>query len=394
MGEAEEASSSMLERCVMAEKKQRLQNSLRLGPRELDALVDRIESSSGAKSSKDREFVRWDFRNVTVVLTIENAGGSTVSIPVVAKDISRGGISLLHSAYVYPGGRCTVSFKVPDGRTFHVPSKIARCTHLGGKVHDIGIVFDEQVNTRDLLGLDPMEEAYSLERVTPELLMGTVLVVTGSEMDRELMMRFLQETQLNIRVADSIEQGIERAHKGCDLIFSDLHIGEESGLDFVTQCRSEGIDVPFLMMTSDNSSETRDDLRMSGVNGYFSKPIEQQRLYQAMAEFMLADGDGGPVYTTLDEGSPAFEFLGNFYSSVPQMVVGLEKGLQESDLEACRGLCRTLAGTAAPLGFESVGHLAIKADRALTKGSAVRDAAAEIRALVIACRRIRVKPAA
>ncbi|MBL4591059.1 MAG: response regulator [Phycisphaerales bacterium] len=378
----------------MADKKQKVHNSLRIGPRELDALVDRIESGSTANSNKDREFVRWEFRNVTVVLTIENAGGSTVSIPVVAKDISRGGISLLHSAYVYPDSKCTVSFKVPDGRTFHVKGRIARCMHIGGKVHEVGIAFDEQVSTRDLLGLDPMEEAYSLERVTPEQLMGTVLIVTKSEMDRELLLRYLQDTQLTIRVAENVEEAMERAQKGCDLIFSDLHLGEESGLDLVTQCRAEGIDVPFMIMTSDDSDETRDDLRMSGVNGYFSKPIEQQRFYQAMAEFMLADGDGGPVYTTLSESNPAFEFLANFYTSVPQMVVGLEKALQESNLESCRELCRTLAGTAAPLGFQGVGEQAIKADRALTKGSAVRDAASEVRALIIACRRIRVKPAA
>ncbi|MCA9302825.1 MAG: response regulator [Phycisphaerales bacterium] len=375
-------------------KQHTAKNTLRIGARELDELVDRIDAISEGRCSPNREFVRWSFRMVSVDLCIENIGGNKVTIPVVTRNISRGGISALHSSYVYPKSRCSIRFTLPDGRDVEVRGEVVRCVHLSGKVHEIGVKFDEQVSTRDLLGLDPMEEAYSLERVMPEQLIGTVLIVTSSELDREMLLCFLQQTQLTIRVASNIEEAIERARKGCDLIFADLCLGDECGVELVAGCREAGIDVPILVMTTDDTDATRDDMRMAGASGYFSKPIDRHRLYQALAEFMLADGDGGPVYTTLEATDPAYELLGNFFANMPKTVVGLENGLRDGDRDACLRICRTLAGIATPLGFEGLGELAIKADRALTRGSAVRDAASDIRSLIIACRRVRVRSAA
>ncbi len=369
-------------------------NTLRLGERELEALINRIEQDSGPSSSPNREFVRWEFRMVSVRLSIENINGGVVTIPVATRNISRGGMSVLHCSYIHSGSKCSLELVMPNGRQLKVTGRIARCTHIGGKVHEAGIVFDEQVSTRDLLGLDPMEEAYSLEHVDPELLIGTVVIVTGSEMDRDILLNFLDLTQLIVRVASTIDEAIERTKKGCDLIFTDLHLGAESGVDLVARCRSEGIDVPILVMTAENGQEARDELRMAGASGYYSKPIEQHRLYQALAEFMLADGDGGPVHTTLTQSDPAYSLLPNFFANMPKIVVGLERALLDDDLEQCRELCRTLASSAAALGFAGVGELAIRADRGLHRGGAVSDAAADVRALIIACRRVRVKPAA
>jgi CheY-like chemotaxis protein len=378
------------------EDKKQLNNTLRINSRQLDALVDKIDANSDSTVHPNREYVRWKFRKVTVVLTLESGGGNKKSLPVVTRNISSGGMSILHSAYVYPDSRCYVSFNSNDNEIVTMPGKVVRCGHIGGKVHEVGVQFDEQIGTRELLGLDPMEEAYSLERVNPELLGGTVLIVTGSEMDREILTQFLQETQMTIRVAATMDEAIERAKKGCDLIFADHTFGEHTVVQLISGCREEGIDVPILVMTSDESAATRDTLRMAGASGYFSKPIDQQRLYQAIAEFLLNDGSGGagPLYTSLTSTDSAYSLLGNFYSNMPKLVVGLERAMRDGEYSVCCEICRTLAGTATPLGFEPVGDLALAADRALSKGSKVSDAALDIRSLLIACRRIRVTPAA
>lgn len=367
-------------------------NTLRIGVRDLDALLDKIERNQSDASNPNREFVRWQFRVVHVDLTIEHNTGSKVVLPVATRNISRGGISLLHSSFVYPGSRCHVSATLDDGSILDMAGVVSRCNHLGGKVHEVGIKFDSEISTKDLLGLDPMQEAYSLERIDPEGLHGTVLIVCGGDLDQQLLIKLLESTSLAISVGEDGQSAVKRAQKGCDLVLVDSQVGDESGADILMALRSQGIDAPVLIMSSDSSSDVRDEMRMAGASGLITKPFTQDRLHQALAEFLLADGDSGPLYTTLGEHEPAYEILGKFLGDLPRMILTLEKSLRDADSDSCLSICRSLASTASPLGFGPVGELAVVAERALTRGSGVRDAAADIRQLIIACRRIKSKP--
>lgn len=369
-------------------------NTLRIGIRELNALLNRIEELQPDNANPNREFVRWNFRIVRADLTIEHATGSKVVLPVATRNISRGGISVLHSSFVYPNSKCHITAELEDGRKLDMDGIVKRCNHIGGKVHELGIEFVEEISTKELLGLDPMQEAYSLESIEPDGLHGNILIVTGGELDQQLLIKLLEETSLAISVADNPETALKRAQKGCELILLDYRVGEESASDILMMLRAEGVDAPVLVMTSDSSAEVRDEMRMSGASGLISKPFSRDKLLQALAEFLLGDGDSGPLYTTLNESDPAFEILGKFLSELSRMILTLEKSLRESDYESCLSITRSLASSATPLGFESIGQIAAQTDRALTKGTGVRDAAADIRQLIIACRRIKSKPKA
>lgn len=367
-------------------------NTLRIGIRELNALLDKIESLQSKKTNPNREFVRWNFRIVRADLTIEHATGSKVILPVATRNISRGGISVLHSAFIHPNSRCHFTAKLDDGRKLDMNGSVLRCSHLGGKVHEVGIKFDNEISTKDLLGLDPIQEAYSLECIDPVGLHGNVLIVAKAQLDQQLLLNLLNDTSLTIMVADNSENALKKAQKGCELIITDYSIGEDSAADILMTLRAQGIDAPVLVMTSDASSDIHDELRMSGASGLISKPFSRDKLLQALAEFLLSDGDSGPLYSTLQPSSPANEILPTFLTELPRLILTLEKALRESDATTCQSICTSLASSAAPLGFESVGHLAVKADNALTKDHAVRDAAADLRQLIIACRRIKSKP--
>ncbi len=271
----------------MKQNKSALRNSLAIGARELDALLDRLDSSASKNTDLGREFVRMNFRNLRVVLTLENSSGGTTMIPVVAKDISRGGISLLHRAYVYPGSLCTVSFVGSDEEKYHVRGKIARCTHRGGKVHEVGISFDENLDVQNLLGLDAMDGACALEKVDPTLLRGWLLVVCASRIDSDLIVRQIEDTKLCTRVAKTIDDAIVQSAKGCDIIIVDQVVGEQSGIEIIAKLRSQGINAPALLMTTDESEATKHAMRLALGDGCFHEPIEQHRLLQAFAEQLI-----------------------------------------------------------------------------------------------------------
>ncbi len=367
-------------------------NTLRIGIRELHALLDKIERERPTSKHPSREFVRWQFRVVRADLTIEHTSGSKVTLPVATRNISRGGISILHSSFIYPGSSCHITASFEEGGVLDMNGTVQRCDHLGGKVHEIGIKFDQEISTKELLGLDPMQEAYSLECIDPAGLHGTVLLISGEDLDQQLLTKLLVDTSLTISVADSPESAVSRAQKGCELILTDFQVGEHSAIDILFSLRCEGIDVPVLVMTSESSQTIRDEMRMAGASGLVSKPFTRDRLLQALAEFLLADGDTGPLYSTLDPSDPAYEILGKFLSDLSRMILTLERALRDSDYDICLKICRSLSCSAAPLGFETIGKLAVQTECALAQGTAVRDAAADIRQLIIACRRIKAQP--
>lgn len=369
-------------------------NTLRLGVRELDALLDKIEQIRPSMDNPDRNFVRWNLRIVRVDLTIEHQTGSKVVLPVATRNISRGGIAVLHSSFVYPNSRCHVRAVLEGGHKLDIKGTVKRCDHIGGKVHELGIKFDNEISTKDILGLDPMQEAYSLERIDPKSLQGNILIINESEFDQQIMLKLLEETELSIAVAENSETAIKRAQKkGCELILLDIQVGSETASDILLELRAQGIDAPVLIMASDSSAPVRDELRMAGASGLISKPLTKDRIHQALAEFLMVDGSTGPIYSTLENTDPAYDLLGKFLSNLSRTILTLENGLRESDKDACLTICRSLASSAASLGYTPIGELAVLADRALSNGNGVRDAAADIRRLIIACRRVKAKPA-
>lgn len=370
-----------------------LVNTLRLSSSELKKIIDKIEADTSGHTNPEREFVRWAYRVEAVQLVIEHGTGNKVTLPVATRNISRGGISILHSAFIHSNTPCEILLKVPGGKTTAVPGVVKRCNHITGRVHEIGIKFKSQVSMKDLLGLDPLNEAYSLERVDPSRLHGSVLIVTSSDMDRELMLTYLDNTNLMVNTADSVETGVSRAQKGCDLIVCDYHIGGYTAPDLINAINEAGCDMPVVVLTSDHSEKALDAIRESNASGVLTKPTTRDRLMQALAEFLHADGDGGPLYSILKESDASYPLLSKFLGDITRMSLNLEKSSRDDDLQQCLQIIRTLSGVAGPLGFPDLSVLAIAAEQKLASGN-LKSAHHEIRALVVACRRVKSRPAA
>ncbi|MEM9372565.1 MAG: response regulator [Planctomycetota bacterium] len=369
------------------------ENSLRLGDRELKKLSSMLESGTPS-GARQREHVRWSFCQTSTWLTIDHPGGSRQTLVVATRNLSRRGIGLLHSSYMYPGTRAEVTFVSGDGTPIRVTGEITRCVHVSGRVHEIGVRFDDEISIRDVLGLDPMLEAYSLEQVEPGSLHGRVLIVAGSEFEQQLIVKMLEQTSLDLQIAHDIERSCEKARDGCDLVVCDsVIISGEDGVDLVAALRSSGYDAPVIVIGSGSCSATRDDLRMVGANGYLGKPLNASRMLQAVGEFLIADGDGGPLYSNLGADNPMSELIGAFMRELPGLTLQVEKAMRDDNLDMALGACRTLGGSGSPLGFGELTDLALRAERALTESGSLRGGGSDLRALLIACRRVKHRPA-
>lgn len=79
----------------------------------------------------------------SVIGELEQSGGTPQKLVVSVRDISRGGISILHSSYGHLNSRCV--FRFYDDKRKQVAAayaKVVRCQHVKGQIHDVGLKFD------------------------------------------------------------------------------------------------------------------------------------------------------------------------------------------------------------------------------------------------------------
>lgn len=364
-------------------------NSIGMQPRELDLLIAEMDSGSSGKASKRREYVRMPFAHASISMRIFHQGGAAMDILVACRNISSGGMSVLHSSYLHTGSKVIVRLPGVNGHITEMPGVVCRCAHVRGVIHEIGVRFATQVRLRDYVKCDPFDDCFSLENVKPEQLKGSVLYVEDSEMDHTIVRHFLRETELRLVSARTPEEALKLSAEPFDLILTDYDMPGMDGVTYVETLRALGVDTPVIMLTADTTSVTRSRLTSSKVNAFLSKPLSQPVLFRAIAEFIVAGRVTSGLTTTLPRDHPSFCLVETFVSQCKNYAKKLTDVLARNDAETCRSLCNQIRGSAAAMGFETVGRAADEVSKAVTASMDVTEATRQVRALIAMCERVR-----
>jgi len=336
----------------------------------LEALLDTFDAGAPQDHTK-REFVRWPFRRHSVMLRVAQPSGIEVTLRVACRNISRGGMSILHNAYLHPGSRCAGALPHPTQRFVKVSGTIVRSTHRTGTIHEVGVKFDTPIDPVEFLNTDPLHDYYNLERVDTEQLHGSILHVDDSELDRKIVQHYLRDTQLRIRPAGTVAEAKAIALEGVDLI-RDL--------------RSGGDSTPVVLVTSDTSQVMREKIGQIPFSSFIAKPFDEHLLLRAIGEFLLVRGQSSSAKSTLDADDPNRQMLDTFVRDLNSFAERLEKNVEQDNHDRCRNICLQVKTTAPQMGFGRIAQLATAACDKLSSTGSVREAAAELRALVGACR--------
>jgi CheY-like chemotaxis protein len=72
-----------------------------------------------------------------------------------------------------------------------------------------------------------------------------------------------------------------------DLIFADLNLGEDSGLVLASQLRANPAtqNIPFVLLSADNSIDVQERALKAGAERYLAKPIKIQTLIEVIREY-------------------------------------------------------------------------------------------------------------
>jgi len=370
-----------------------LLNSLRISERELAEIVQQMQEGSPENAQNSgRQHTRFDFLQQVVIFEIEHPGGNRVEIPVASVNLSRQGIGLVHSSYVHPGSRCTIKIRQEGKRPLNIPGEVIRCSYRSGRIHEVGVRFDEEIDTRAILSLNSMSESWSRENVDPSLLSGRVLVVDDDDLICRLVEGLLKSTSLQVQTATTTDEGMEKI-AGCDLILCDFFLDKETGDTLVERLRREGYTTPVIMMTSETSPEIRARIVDCGATSFISKPFNRDTLMRAFAEFLLGSGTADPLESTLGEEDGRRELIPAFRESLERSAAELEESIQADDRERIELVCKKVQDGAASLGFEGLCQMARDAVVALEQSESTNAAMPKLSQLAGVFRQANTKAA-
>lgn len=363
-------------------------NSVRMDQTRLNKFLDERDAAAAKNENKPRrEYVRWPFRSAAIELTVSQPGGSVTKFNVACRNLSSGGIGVLHNSYMHKGTTCFVKLTNNLGEKQNIEGVVVRCVHVQGTVHDVGLKFLKPIDPKQYIALDPFSDGFSLETVNPENLRGTVLYIEDSPLDQALVRHFLRETQIRLIIAANPEEAIEKAMNGVDLLLCDYNLGDVAGDEIVQRLREAGLSQPILMVTADTSSITREKLIKAKANAFITKPLKQTTLFRALGEFMMLSNDVGGLASTLPMNHPNMGLLETFVQEIKDYGRQLEQAMAKDNATKVRALCLQIIGSAPVMGFQRLADLAVAAEKAVSSTMSVGEAAVPLRTLIGACQR-------
>lgn len=262
-------------------------NSLNLRSPQLNHILDILDRHEGTpEATRQREYARLPYRLETVVLTLLHAEGNRTRVRVACRNLSRGGIGILHSAYMHPGSRCDVTLQRVTGKPQTIPGRVVRCTHRAGVVHEIGIQFDQPIDLSQFLARDPFTPVCSLERVDPAKLTGCILHIEPDANEREALKHFLRETTCSVVGAESLAAAIPEAAKA-GLIIASIGLPDATAIEAVARLRAARAKAPIIFVVPDTSEQVRASLVHVPAQGFLARPLTDKVVLGTIAEWLV-----------------------------------------------------------------------------------------------------------
>ncbi len=368
-----------------------LYDTLRLGPRELKQLLESLDALPRKAPAKSRRSTqRWGLTGRRCVLTVQNEGDEVRHFAARARNLSSGGLAVLHGGYLHVGSGCIVTMSDLTGKTHQMQARVARCRHLQRHLHDLGLAFSEKINPRDFIDFGDAH-AFTREQVDVKDLKGTLLVVEDSRMFQKVIGAYFKGSGLEIIYAVDGEGGLVALDEHPDMVFVDYILPTYDGVEFIRRARNHGYSGAMVLLTIDNTPGLRQEAISAGANEMLSKPCSPEALHQAAAEYILSNdlalADAGKIHSNADPAVMTEEMIREYIVDINKKADAITAALVAKDVAGAREAMRRIRASAGGFGFEAISLAARSALKALDATMSVEESSLEIRRLVSACRR-------
>ena len=103
---------------------------------------------------------------------------------------------------------------------------------------------------------------------------GRVLVVEDSRAEREALTRLLSRSGFTTLSAENADKAIAFRDQSIDVVLSDLHMGEVSGIDLLSVWKQTRPNTQFILLTGQSSIATAVQAIRAGAYDYITKPVD------------------------------------------------------------------------------------------------------------------------
>ena len=365
---------------------------LRTDAGSLERILDRLDGSERRSPSEAlRASKRWGFRAKTAVLMLGDAKFGWHAFRVATRNLSTGGIGVLHDGFVHAGTPCLVGLKTLGGRARTVRGSVVRCRHLSGSAHEVGVGFDSVIEPSSFIALSEITTIHT-ERVEPESLSGRVLMIDGSAADAAVLRRALGETGVRVTAFGTLGEALASDLSVYELAVIDGGGEGAPGAEFIEPLRDAGLRCGVIMTASGADASMVRRFAEAGAELFIPKPLSRRRVLCGFADFLSGSGRGSMAAESgVDVGcalDPAF-----FERSLAEVRDAGQRVMMHLARNELKGLLATaghLQRTADHIGLPAVSELSVelvgllecpKQNRALIESAArrLRNACSRVR---------------
>jgi hypothetical protein len=99
-----------------------------------------------------RRAERYSYREDDgLILEVHHHGGQQIDYLIRPRNLSNTGIGFIHGGFLHQGTPCVVILKTIAPGRMRVAARVARCRHVEGKIHEVGLEFVEPIDLGQIL---------------------------------------------------------------------------------------------------------------------------------------------------------------------------------------------------------------------------------------------------
>lgn len=312
------------------------------------------QSNQGSPNTESplRSHTRLEYHQPYLVIEMETSDRTRREITVATRNISRSGLSVLHSSYAYPGTVVHATLNRINGKPHTISGKIVRCEHLGGVVHEVGINFDSQIIVQEFIRPDIIDCVRTHERIDPAELKGKVLFVGTDKLIIPLAREYLQQTSIQFGFVESAKDAFEKKIDEQDIICVCLDAGDMTGPEFTRALRTKGFQKPVLLAGTCSDESTKNQIRLSTADGLITTPLTEQDFLRAFAEFFFTMWD--PQILHAIRMYNCVQTSGTLKSELAKLGIVLDQHIRTQDAVQIFATCNKIKSIAPMLGLNSL----------------------------------------
>lgn len=355
----------------MAASKIDIFKSIRLNQDEIRSLLDRLDAvvPQAGVIPDVRTHERYHYRIDHCVIHLQQIGDSVpVSFFCPTRNLSAGGIAILHRCFVHQGSDIRIQLISRDREWWNIDGKVVGCRLVKSPVHEIRVKFNEII--------DPSLFCADARQLTKQIL----LLDNDSKMcERAALYLEIQGSQVVRHLAD-VEQLAQEEIDNSGIILLPMNHSDARDANVITELRSRAQSV-FLVVIAEKLSRKQRELYLKSGANYI---LTDQDHLDGYARMIKIEADL-PLLSS--ESNP--EEILKFLESLPEVVCDLEEAILTESKEDLEKKLRKLKASAELSGYDSIFESVSQIDQEVARSTKVSELSEAIHELVALCQSAR-----